>query len=150
MGWDMIDETAIKWCHTHSVGHWMRHDETAQPGKESMWCKCLLSIGRYVYEIAWKSVQWNYFLFSMQWECHGSQGALSLTFWHILRHPIDYWSVSLTSYWSCSGMRQLCQNRCQWYESLTACWPWYDMCMRCPSTLFSTSTHSLFPIWSSS
>ena len=26
MGWDMIDETAIKQCHSQTVGHGMRHD----------------------------------------------------------------------------------------------------------------------------
>ena len=26
MGWDMIDKTAVKQCHSHTVGHGMRHD----------------------------------------------------------------------------------------------------------------------------
>ena len=89
MGWDMIDETAIKQCHSQTVGHGMRHDwwdqchsQTVGHGMRHNWWDCNKVVS---HTFCWS-------LNETWWDC---------TAWkrkHVVQNLTLYWQIYL---WDC-------------------------------------------------
>ena len=169
MGWDMIDETAIKQCHSLPVGHGMRHDwwdcnkvvsHTFCWSLNETWWDCTAWKRKHVVQML--TLYWQICL----WDCLEKCAMKLLPVFHVMRVPskprctvtysltytetpyrilISVTHLLLVMQWNETIMPEQVPMIWVTYCLLAMIWDVYEMHIY----FVHTSTHFLFPIWSS-